>query len=260
MITCTIPYAELYFPVGEWHCIIGNRAIGSTEVIITWEFEQCDELVKLMLLCNAIQRKYPKMLIYLVMPYVPFARQDRINVVGEPLSIAVFANVINSLKFERVTVMDPHSDVVPALINRVHVIHQTDVFGPTLRRIVNDVVGDIVLISPDGGALKKIYKLAQCVKSQGVIECSKRRDVRTGEIDGVTVPEYYAQYAGYHAVIVDDICDGGRTFIELAKALIERGCESKRITLMVTHGFFTKGLQVFDGLIDHIYTRKGQVR
>ena len=61
--------------------------------------------------------------------------------------------------------------------------------------------------------------------------------------------------------IVDDICDGGRTFIEIAKYLKEAdSIDSSRIHLMVTHGFFTKGLGVFDGLIDHIYTRKGKIK
>jgi ribose-phosphate pyrophosphokinase len=48
--------------------------------------------------------------------------------------------------------------------------------------------------------------------------------------------------------MVDDICDGGRTFIELAKEL--RGMGAEKVHLYVTHGFFTKGLSVFDGIID----------
>lgn len=255
MITSSVYYISSTFPCGEEHVRIGDLP-ENEDVNVLWEFQRSNELVELMLLVNAIRQRDIHARIHLTMPYVPFSRQDRVHVKGEPLSIAVLANVINSLKFESVTIMDPHSDVTPALLERCVVISQHEIFGKMLRTWPNR----FILIAPDGGALKKIYQLAKEVPCLDVIKCSKRRDVRTGEIDGVTVPEYYVQYAHHEAVIVDDICDGGRTFVELAKALIERGCESKRISLMVTHGFFTKGLEVFDGLIDHIYTRKGLVK
>lgn len=50
----------------------------------------------------------------------------------------------------------------------------------------------------------------------------------------------------------------GGTFIAIAKELKKH--KPKQIVLMITHGFFTKGLEVFDGLIDEIYTRKGKVK
>ena len=252
MITCSVPYKAFNFPVGERHVQIEETPIFGS-IVIRWEYEHDNELIEVMLLVNAIRQRDASAIIELVCPYVPFSRQDRVHVKGEPLSIQFVANCINASRFERVTITDPHSDVTPALLERCTVIEQHEIFGPVLQ-----YQREFVLVSPDGGALKKVYKLAAIVKAEAVIECSKRRDVRTGAIDGVVVPSYYAQYAGYEAIIVDDICDGGKTFVELAKALQREG--AKKITLMVTHGFFTKGLGVFEGLIDHIYTRKGQVK
>jgi ribose-phosphate pyrophosphokinase len=53
-------------------------------------------------------------------------------------------------------------------------------------------------------------------------------------------------------VITDDICDGGMTFIHVAQRL--KALSAERVVLFVTHGIFSKGLGVFDGLIDHFYT------
>lgn len=54
-------------------------------------------------------------------------------------------------------------------------------------------------------------------------------------------------------MILDDICDGGRTFIEAVKHLREAG--AKRVELYVTHGIFSKGVEnLLDNGIDHIYT------
>jgi ribose-phosphate pyrophosphokinase len=54
-------------------------------------------------------------------------------------------------------------------------------------------------------------------------------------------------------VIVDDICDGGRTFIELAKVIIAQNQEAK-IYLVVTHGIFSAGFSELTNYFDGIYT------
>ena len=104
--------------------------------------------------------------------------------------------------------------------------------------------------------MKKIYKIAAHSHALGVIECSKIRDLNTGKILETVV--HCNGLQGKDCVIFDDICDGGRTFIEIAKILKERDCG--KIELRVTHGFFTKGLQVFDGLIDKIFTHEKRIK
>jgi ribose-phosphate pyrophosphokinase len=181
---------------------------------------------------------------------MPFGRQDRVAVEGESLSIEVMASIINSLEAKRVIVTDPHSDVTPALIKNCVVIDQCDIFKPYFLGKTG-----FYLVSPDGGALKKIFKLVKQVDCHGVIECSKSRDVKTGEITGVIA--HADDLSGKDCYIIDDICDGGKTFIEIAKVLKSKNCG--RVTLMVSHGLFTKGLSVFDGYIDAIITSNGNL-
>ena len=188
--------------------------------------------------------------IELVIPYFPYARQDRVCVEGEALGAAVMANFINSLNFSKVTIWDAHSDVSPALINKVTNIEQIslltrcEVLSQRLSR------GELTLISPDAGASKKTIKISE--KFNGVpevIQAQKVRNLRTGEI---IKTEIIGDVKGKSVLIADDICDGGRTFIELAKVLKSHG--AVEVSLFITHGIFSKGLDVFEGLIDKIYT------
>lgn len=177
--------------------------------------------------------------IRLVIPYFPYARQDRVCVLGEALSVKVLADLINTLNVDSVIIFDPHSDVTPALINNVCVIHQDYIFSSivsTVKPFGLDLslnVPNFSVVSPDGGALKKIDKIG----IKDTINLSKVRDVNTGAISGTAISS--GNPKGKTCVIVDDICDGGRTFIEAAKVLRAAGAE--KVYLYVTHGIFSKG-------------------
>jgi ribose-phosphate pyrophosphokinase len=151
-------------------------------------------------------------------------------------------DIVNSLGFSIVIVWDVHSDVSLALLDRVHNKKQHHFY----RRIPWT---NTVLVAPDAGAMKKTLEAA---KELGLpmVRADKIRSADTGEITGTVV---YSEHIGDRDfLIADDICDGGRTFIELAKVL--RPLTNGKIYLYVTHGIFSKGLDVFNGLIDGVYT------
>ncbi len=244
-------FESLTFPCGERHIKIAAENLDERKGHITLLWESSEDIIDLLLLVNAMKHAGIS-LCTLNIPYVPFSRQDRVCNPGEAFSLQVFADLINSCNAKYVLITDPHSDVVTALINNCGVVSQAEVFAKPL-----ETMGDYYLISPDGGSLKKIYELAKVVDSLGVIECSKERDIETGKITK-TIVHYSGDLDGTHCIIVDDICDGGKTFIEIAKVLKIMGASP--ITLMVSHGFFTKGLEVFDNLIDEIYTYKERIK
>jgi len=190
------------------------------------------------------------------LPYIPYARQDRVMQPGESLSIKVFANIINSLGFDKVVVDDPHSHVSEALINKIRIRGQKELVRELNSLIVKNSptlgVGlfarDVVVVAPDAGARKKAQGVADSNRLP-IVEAGKIRDLATGEITGTAV---FGDVEGKECLIVDDICDGGRTFIALAQALKAKG--AKRVILYVTHGIFSFGKQVIlDGGVDEIY-------
>lgn len=250
-----IPVHLMRFPGGEQHVRIDMERAreliqnGST-IIIHQEVRDSAAFMSLVMAKNALDnivKFMSNVKIELVMLYIPYARQDRVCEPGEPFGIYAFAELLNSLNFYRVTVADPHSDVAATVIKNLHIIPQEDIASYAVGLRIKSF--NMSLVSPDGGALKKIYKLA---KKQGVdVICAEKiRDTRTGEIVNTRVP--VEDFEGRHLMIVDDICDGGRTFIELAKVLKERN--AGRVELFVTHGIFSKGVDIFHGFIDTIYS------
>jgi ribose-phosphate pyrophosphokinase len=100
---------------------------------------------------------------------------------------------------------------------------------------------DVVFVAPDAGALKKIYDIAQ---GRQVVCAEKTRDPATGKLSGVRVSsDDAATLVGRRVWVVDDICDGGGTFIQLINC-IRRNVPSAielDINLFVTHGIFSRG-------------------
>ena len=237
------------FPGGERNLRVppevrGNRAT------ITCRYKGSDDLVDLILIVNALRHSRRNIRIHLVIPYFPFARQDRVMVNGEPHALQAVVQVINMLNFDEVFCLDPHSDVLEGLFppGKFGYEAQWDIWQSIQATPAPGAV--VALVSPDAGALKKIYKLANLLKWP-VIQASKERDVSTGEILSTSFDcEYLTGYDELY--IVDDICDGGRTFIELAKVIRNRGFTGKLI-LCVTHGIFSKGLTPEFDIFDQIY-------
>lgn len=205
------------------------------------------DIVELLMVTSALRSHIGDRPITLFLPYVPYARQDRICDVGEALSIKVFANLINSQNYESVVIWDPHSDVTTALINNVKVVEQWQFLYDILA--VNSK--KFVLVAPDAGALKKVSIAAKNHSEQihGMVRADKTRDIKTGAITDTKV---YSEHIGDKSfLILDDICDGGRTFNELAKVL--RPLTNSAVHLYVTHGIFSYGFNSLRENIDHIW-------
>lgn len=241
----------MLFPNGEVGVKIEKRydMILSKETTIVAKIVNSNEVMELMLVADAYRRLCGGKL-NLLIPYTPYCQQDRVAQDGEALSAKVFANLINSLEFNRVGVVDPHSDVMPALINNIAICKQKDIIN--LNSVfTNRVLQGGVLISPDAGSNKKIGDLANFFGHKEFIRADKKRDLTNGKIKETLV--YTDDLQGLDCFIVDDICMGGRTFTELAKILKTKNCG--KVILYVTHGFFTNGTKpLYEGGIDEIYT------
>lgn len=229
-----IEFQSFIFSGGEPHIKIKSDFDVSETVKITHRINSFNDFGLLLLAVDALKRMDVK-LINVFIPYFPAARQDRVMIAGEPLSVKVYADILNSLKLNKIMVFDAHSEVTSALLDNCEVIPNHDFIAQVLRKIGNDVK----LISPDGGALKKIYKVSEYLGGIDVVECSKSRDVKTGKLSGFKV--YDDDLQGMDCLIVDDICDGGGTFIGLAEELKKKN--AGKLYLAVSHGIFNKGFE-----------------
>jgi ribose-phosphate pyrophosphokinase len=215
---------------------------------ILHRIQSSDDLIKLLLRREIADRNWGGLTSKLIIPYFPYARQDRVTSRDTAFSLKVIAKLINDLDFHEVVSCDVHSDVTPALVDRMRVVTQLEIIKQFSGLV--EWIGDIrpFIVAPDAGAVKKAQSIATHFKLP-FVAARKYRDCETGEISGTHVD---GAVNDVPCLIVDDICDGGRTFIELAKALRQNG--AKYVALYVTHGIFSKGYDVFNGLIDRIYT------
>lgn len=188
-------------------------------------------------------------------PYFLGARSDRKFEAGTSNYLkTVICPIINSQNFSRVTILDPHSDVLEACLNNYHKHNNHRLVKDALMKIDNKEGAQerICLVSPDAGAYKKIFDVAKEFNIDKIITASKVRDIKTGKILRTEIPTL-DQHADLKYVIIDDICDGGRTFIELAKA-IKGSRPSAKVYLVVTHGIFSAGFAELTQYFEGIYT------
>lgn len=248
-----VPVKHFTFNGGEEQIQIESKFVprGSIGFVdITAHLKTSSDVISLIMLTDACRRLSglrKDTMFTLYMPYIPYARQDRVMNPGESLAIKSFCDLINNLNFDKVVVDDPHSDVSSALLNNVVINHQ-HTLASEMKELGKIYNSDFIVIAPDAGARKKAQKVADRLQLK-VIEAGKIRDVTNGQITGTQI---YGDVNNRNCLIVDDILDAGGTFIALAKCLKEAG--ANKIILYVTHGIFAKGKEIlYDAGIDEIY-------
>lgn len=219
----------MFFPGGEPHVKFTVVPDYDT-VIVTAKISDFQGMGMIAMVKDYLDRKCTHAKTVLYIPYLPGARQDR----GEPLGCKVYADYINLMNFDVVVCVDPHSDVMPALIDNLIRIELEDVFN--INFVHTSTPNEPVLIAPDAGAIKKVEKLAQ-KHSLPIAYGRKHRDISTGVLSGFSCDELPSDV---DVIIVDDICDGGGTFLGLADVI---GHDPENTHLWTTHGIYSKGLK-----------------
>jgi len=207
-------------------------------------------VMNLLLTINALREKYGReLLINIEMPYLPYARQDRVCADGQAFSLEVFSQLLNTQNINELVVWDCHSSVGIELTGAINV-EPVDIIkaNPELLTLLKNE--NSVLVCPDKGAVDRCIKIKETLNLNTMIRCEKKRNPVTGKI--VRTEVLADDLSGLTAIITDDICDGGFTFIKIAEQLKEKNIA--KVILFVTHGIFSKGIDVFDSLINHIYT------
>lgn len=228
------------YPDGQPHVKVKNNFSGD-EVNVICSITDSIKLLHLLQTSNALDHLFIKKR-KLIIPYLMGARFDRVMQTGDSFDLEVIANLINSCNFEVVQLFDVHSDVSTALIKNS--------FNKTNQSIIeiSNIQNDTVLICPDAGAAKKIGKYFEWNKNiVDVVYCIKSRDLNNGNLTiKVLEPE---KCEDRNCLIIDDICDGGGTFIGIAELI-----DPMHLTLIVSHGIFSAGFKKLEAHFDKIIT------
>ena len=234
------------FPDGTLLLKIKNFNLKNYPIRIKWLYENDAELFTIICLAKKFRWKS------LEMPYLPHARQDRINNNEDTFTLKYFAEIINSLEFDKVFVLDPHSSVSKALIDNIWLESPKDIIKSFIdKNFLDDCsLNKFSLFFPDEGSMKRYSGMFKMPHTFGL----KKRDWETGEIRGLDIVGDETFIKGRKVLIVDDICSRGGTFYHSAKKLKELGAEE--VYLYVTHceNTILEGDLLTSGLIEKVFT------
>lgn len=266
------------FPNGETYADVEVSRVKKNESnSIYLRFEDDTDIFHLMCVKDFVDDNAYDVPCHLIMPYVPYSRMDR-QEEKRLFTLKTFAKFINSMNFSSVVVLEPHSEVTPALINRVKVVNKSanlaliamrDVLGLSGSAWLNEAWSNedftlrglfrkareagVYLVYPDAGAEKRYSKQIAYDK---VLTCSKHRDFNTGNIDSLVVNGSENAQDCKIAIIVDDLSSKAGTFIWSASELRKSLPNLKTVILCVTHCEYTifKGAAFTGEELDKVYT------
>ena len=228
---------------------IENRFTSVPTIVVRTRLISNDDIIALALVKDVIDNKYVNVKTILKIDYMMYQQDDRRFKTEESFGLKVISNFINTMKWDKVEIFHPHSDKVEFIDNCIITSNQSfveaailDVRSYTFNRFPYWVI-------PDSGAFKTQFKQIENIEYPNFITCMKSRNHETGGIETVV---NVGDLSGQACFIVDDICLGGRTFIQIAQKLREKNCGE--LYLIISHGVFNQGIEHLLEYFDYIYT------
>jgi ribose-phosphate pyrophosphokinase len=263
--TSPITYSSKTWSGGERHVNIQNIALclSDNPTCYYHNIWSSEDLMDLLQICEVLRTRGIR-LERLVVPYFPYARQDRACKAGEARYVDLAMRLITQATegvFSQIHTYDMHNtrslegSLIKNSLPQHHGIVNTERWRPEIRNGVQVNSAQLpVVVSPDTGATQRAINMAFAVghsvdslgetrpRNGSMIYCSKSRDNNDVVVtcNVTTLPN-----PSVDLLVVDDICDGGRTFMSLARVLPPT--TGKKI-LYVTHGIFSYGV---DELLNH---------
>ena len=186
----------------------------------------------------------------LYIPYLPYARQDK-NISDKSTFALITLCEMLACNFDEILALDVHSDVI-----NQHLDNFVNIEPDRYIKLASFVCNPDMICFPDVGALTRYAKLVTEDLKKPFIVCRKNRNPLNGDITGM---DLLGDPSGKNILMIDDICDGGRTFIEASKLLSEYGADD--VNLYTTHGIYSKGVKPLleEGCVSRIFNYKGEI-
>lgn len=225
--TAPAPAEFFTFPGGEQHLRTVGEFPADTRLVVDVRGADASDLVRAGIAASFARTAGAQTI--LLLPYLPAARSDHDEVMGAQ----VYADLVNGFHFDHVVAIDPHSPYSQSAYRRLTVADHT----PLVERAVTQwnattdlPVTGIIAADKSGGQHAAAIAAALDVP---MFQALKHRDQTTGRLSGFSVE---ALPSDGRLLVVDDICDGGGTFLGLADVA---GVPRDRLGLWVTHGVFS---------------------
>ncbi len=188
-------------------------------------------LMELLILADAFKRASARSIVA-VMPYFPYARQDRKDKGRVPITAKLMANLLEKAGITRLLTMDLHTEQIQGFFDiPVDHLYARPVFVKALKEIG---IQDAVVVSPDIGSNKMARKFAEDLKVDIAIVDKRRISAEKVEMNALI-----GDVRVKTAILVDDICSTGKT-LEMA-AKVCKGQGAKKVIAVISHALFMGG-------------------
>lgn len=219
------------FSAGERYVRFGESVRGKEVFIIQTATQNVNEdLLELFLMCQAAELSFAKST-HVVMPYFPYARQDRVAEFREPISAKLIAHLLEQAGADHIITLDLHSDQIQGFFSvPVDSLKAMKLFA----KYFNDKnLKDLVVVSPDEGGAKRAKKLADALGADLAIMHKTRPEHHEAEIVDVV-----GAIEGRTCVLYDDMIDTAGSLVSAKEALLKRGAHED-VYAAATHPVFS---------------------
>lgn len=234
---CNSSFEISKFSSGEWNVCLAERLTKGVEYI-KWNWFENKDVMLPILMANCIKSVYGSSIkIVLLMEYAPYSRQDRVFEGGNCIPYDVLLNTLKP-HFNYIDTFCLHNKNFGGYENNLSLMDEYYIEG-NYKPYINDTV----IVFPDASACKHLNNYIN-IPNQITLKKSRSQNSISSIIDEtrstVDLSKGYKKF-----LIIDDICAGGRTFINAANILKENFGEDIDIALVVNTAFLDYGI---DGL------------
>jgi len=218
------------FANGEIYVRLGKKVRGDDIFIIqTMTTPVNDCLMELLILVDALKRSSARR-INLICPQMCYSRQDRRTQSHEPITAKLVANLITKAGVDRLVTVDLHADQIQGFYD-IPVDHLVG-YPLIAKYLVKQKYKDMVIVSPDMGAVKRVNKMADLLNAPIAVIDKIRRKHNECEVAHVV-----GDVAGKTAILLDDIVDTGGSICAAADVIKKYG--AKEVIVCATHALLS---------------------
>lgn len=186
-----------------------------------------ENIIELILIADAARRMEAKT-INIIIPYFGYARKERISRNGEPISAKVIANLIETIRPNRIVTVDLHTPVIQGFFETPLINLLTNQI--LIQEIKKLNLKNLVIVSPDIGGAKRARSFAEILKCPVAIIEKKRFIDQQDKSEVLTIIGNVSQK---NIVIVDDLISTGSTIFKATELLKKEG--GRKVYVAVTH-------------------------
>lgn len=241
VVKSNVKWSISRFPDGEIQITLEDFS-RKDEYDVKCRITNTEELFILMQVCDILKRHDVRF--YITIYYLMGMRMDRVMDFNRPFTLKIITNILNNLGASTIDIFECHSERTLDLIEKGY-----EMYNEKWAAFLGDFY-NCQTVFPDEGAVKRYFPDGNV--SKDIVIGSKVRDINSGKITSIKVKNPEVINPNKRLLVIDDLCDGGGTFVGIAKAIKEINPDAV-IDIAIPHMVNPKGIENLSKNFNHVY-------